>query len=85
MIPHDSIRFQLIQLPAHRCEALLQALLEEDQVTLGIPVRVEVFSRCPPRDWRRLCRSLEALLLLIPSDSTWERMEEWLGKAMRKG
>ncbi len=63
----------------------LQALLEEDQVVLAVPVRIEMLSGCPSRDWGRLRRSLEALPLLVPSDSTWERMEEWIGIAVRKG
>jgi predicted nucleic acid-binding protein len=65
--------------------AHLQALLEEDQVALVVPVRIEILSGCPPRDWGQLRRLLEALPLLFPSDSTWERMEEWIENAARKG
>jgi predicted nucleic acid-binding protein len=63
----------------------LQALLDEDQVVMAAPVKIEILSGSPRREWLRLRRSLEALPLLIPSDSTWERMEGWIEKAVRRG
>lgn len=65
--------------------AHLQALLEADQVALAIPVKIEILCGSPPGEWIRLRRSLEALPLLIPSNSTWERMEGWVEKAVGKG
>ncbi len=63
----------------------LLALLDEDQAALAAPVKIEILSGSPPSEWLRLRRALEALPLLIPSDSTWERMEGWVEKAMRRG
>jgi hypothetical protein len=68
------------QLIAH-----LQAILEEDQVALAIPVKIEILSGSPAKELLRLRRVLEALPLLIPSKPTWERMEGWIEKAVSKG
>lgn len=68
------------QLTAH-----LQTLLDEDKVALAIPVKIEILSGSPAGEWARLRRTLSALPLLVPVNSTWERMEGWVGKAVRKG
>lgn len=65
--------------------AHLQALLEEDRVSLAVPVKIEILCGSAARDRARLRRVLEALPLLIPSSSTWERMEGWIEKAVSKG
>jgi predicted nucleic acid-binding protein len=65
--------------------AHLQAFLEEDQVALAIPVKIEILCGSPPREWTRLRRSLEALPLLMPSNSTWERIERWVEQAVVEG
>jgi predicted nucleic acid-binding protein len=63
----------------------MQVLLEEDQVALAVPIKIEILSGSPAREWTRLRRVLEALPLIIPSNSTWERMEGWIEKAVAKG
>jgi len=65
--------------------AHLQALLEEDQVMLALPVKMEILCGSSQGDWPRLRRVLGALPLLIPSDSTWKRIEGWIEKTVSKG
>lgn len=65
--------------------AHLQLLLEEDQVALAVPVKIEILCGSSARESARLRRVLEALPLIIPSNSTWERMEGWIEKAVSKG
>jgi predicted nucleic acid-binding protein len=56
----------------------LSELLEADQVAMAIPVRVEILSGAARAQQARLSRTLSALPLLYPSESTWHRIEEWL-------
>jgi len=63
----------------------LQALLEDDRVALAAPVKIEILSGSSARDRVALQRVLQALPLLIPAQSTWERMEGWTEKAVAKG
>jgi predicted nucleic acid-binding protein len=65
--------------------AHLRLLLEEDQVALAVPVKIEILGGSPTKDLTRLRRVLEALPLLVPSASTWERIEGWVTKAVAKG
>jgi len=63
----------------------LQKLLDEDQVALAVPVKMEILCGSPAREWARLRRVLGALPLFFPSDSTWTRMEDWIRKAISAG
>jgi predicted nucleic acid-binding protein len=65
--------------------AHLQVLLEEDQVVLPVPVKIEILCGSPARELARLRRLLEALPLIVPSHSTWERMEDWIEIAISEG
>jgi len=65
--------------------AHLQQLLDEDRVALAVPVKIEILSGSSVKHWARLCRVLEALPLLLPSNSTWECMAGWTEKAIAKG
>jgi predicted nucleic acid-binding protein len=63
----------------------LQDLLENDAVALAAPVKIEILSGTPVKQRIKLQRVLQALPLLLPVPSTWERMEGWTGKAAGRG
>jgi predicted nucleic acid-binding protein len=63
----------------------LDALLDADQVALVAPVRVEILSGASVSNRARLRRTLSALPILFPDESTWELMESWLDSATRAG
>jgi hypothetical protein len=63
----------------------VQGLLEEDQVALAVPVRIELLGGCSLKVLPRLRRVLDALPVLFPTDTTWELMERWVEKATAKG
>lgn len=65
--------------------AHLRLLLEEDQVALAVPVKIEILDGSSAKELVPLRRVLEALPFLVPSASTWERVEEWVEKAVYKG
>jgi predicted nucleic acid-binding protein len=63
----------------------LQNLLEEDQIALAVPVKIEILGGSSARDFPRLQKVMSALPLICPSDSTWDRIEGWVEKAVSKG
>lgn len=65
--------------------AHLKGLLEEDQVALAIPVKLEMLCGSRREEWMRLRRVLSALPLLFPTGTTWERIEGWIETAVSNG
>lgn len=63
----------------------LAALLERDCVALAAPVRIEILSGAGRRDRPRLKRTLSALPLHFPSESTWSLVEGWVDRARDAG
>lgn len=63
-------------------EALaLRALLDDGEVALPVPVRLEILSGAPRQDRVRLRRALSALPVLHPDAQTWGRIDGWLDRA----
>ncbi|HMC95003.1 MAG TPA: PIN domain-containing protein [Polyangia bacterium] len=60
-------------------------VLERDQVALPVPVRIEILSGARKTERPRLARLLSALPLLLPSDATWRRIEEWVATGAGAG
>lgn len=60
-------------------------LLDNDEVALAAPVRFELLWGASRRDLPRLRRSLSALPIFYPQDSTWGFIENWLDPAVRAG
>ncbi len=65
--------------------ARLKELLDEDQVSLALPVRFEILSGTPRQELQRMGRLLNALPLLYPTEETWIRMEEWISLGLNRG
>ncbi len=71
---------------AHSPEAeVLRALLDQDEVALAAPVRVELLSGASNADRPRLRRALSALPILYPSPETWKLIDAWIDRAARGG
>lgn len=63
----------------------VQALLDQDEVVLVAPVRIEILSGARRGDLARLKRVLSALPLWLPTADTWMTMAAWTEKAAARG
>jgi len=63
----------------------LRHLLDDDEVLLPFPVRVELLAGTSARDQVRMKSNLAALPLLVPSGGTWFRLEAWVCAAAAAG
>jgi predicted nucleic acid-binding protein len=61
--------------------AVLDSLLDADEVGLAYPVRVELLSGASKRDRPALKRALTALPILFPSEDTWRIVDDWIAQA----
>jgi predicted nucleic acid-binding protein len=59
----------------------LRTLLDDDQVALPVPVRIEILSGASRADRARLRRVLSALPSYVPSGAIWERLDAWVEAA----
>ena len=59
----------------------LRVLLDEDQVALPVPVKLEILSGASRRDRRRLRQMLSSLPLLVPDEQAWQQIDEWVDRA----
>jgi predicted nucleic acid-binding protein len=59
----------------------LRGLLDADEVALALPVRLELLAGVSKAQRRALRRALSALPVLVPSEATWEPLEEWVATA----
>ena len=64
---------------------VLRALLDDDEVLLPVPVKVELLSGTSNRQRAALRAGLSALPLAYPTDDTWRRMDDWTDRAVRTG
>jgi predicted nucleic acid-binding protein len=63
----------------------LNELLDNDDVAIAIPIRIEILSGARRSEQPRLKRILSALPTFYPNDATWHRIEGWLGTIKNAG
>ncbi|MGH7557611.1 MAG: PIN domain-containing protein [Gemmatimonadota bacterium] len=63
----------------------LEALLDADLVVLAAPVHLEVLGGASKKDLARLRRGLSALPVYFPTETTWERIDGWITRAVQSG
>lgn len=59
----------------------LTRLLDDDEIVLPVPVRVEILAGASRRDRPILRRTLSALPVLYPDADTWQRIDRWIEAA----
>jgi predicted nucleic acid-binding protein len=70
-----------------RCQEAraLTGLLDADEVTLPVAVRIEILAGASKRDLPVLRRTLAALPMVYPGEETWTLIDEWLDSAVPEG
>jgi len=63
----------------------LRLLLDEDEVALGAPIKVELLSGASLKDLKRLRLMLSAIPCWYPTSLTWEIIDGWIEPAIKKG
>lgn len=63
----------------------LKNLLDRNEVSLAIPVRIEILAGTSKEKKPTLGRVLSALPLFYPSLETWRKMEDWIEAGLAKG
>ena len=64
---------------------VLRSLLDEDEVLLPVPVKIELLSGTSNRHRAALRSALSALPIAYPTDETWRLMESWTDRAVKNG
>ena len=60
-------------------------LIDEENLVLPVPVKIELLSGASANDRRKLNVLLSSLPQLFPTSGTWSRMEQWVDVAGKKG
>ncbi|HVT17612.1 MAG TPA: PIN domain-containing protein [Thermoanaerobaculia bacterium] len=63
----------------------LRHLLDQDEVGLPIPVRIEILAGASSEDRTRLRKALSALPVYYPGAATWRLVDSWLAPAASAG
>jgi predicted nucleic acid-binding protein len=85
IVVDTSIWVEVMRKPASKRAPTLAALLDADEVTLALPVRIELLSGVARKDRKAFRRGLSALPVLRPSDETWRLIEGWVEPAADAG
>lgn len=62
---------------------VLRQLLDDDEVALAVPVRIELLIGVSRRDRVALRRALSALPVIHPTEQDWDRIDHWVDIASR--
>jgi predicted nucleic acid-binding protein len=85
IIPDTSVWVQALRKGESREAVVLRSLLDADEVTLALPVRVELLAGVASTQRAALTRALSALPVIRPTDATWAQVEAWGVLAARAG
>jgi predicted nucleic acid-binding protein len=71
--------------PAGGTSRTLHRLLDADAVALALPVRLELWAGTAKADRGAFQRAFSALPLLVPTEDTWQPLDEWIARAADAG
>ena len=71
--------------PEGSVSTTLQELIEADEASLALPVRIELMAGTARHEQREFRRALAALPLAYPTDDTWQLLESWIVPSAKAG
>jgi predicted nucleic acid-binding protein len=85
IVVDTSVWIAALRQPGVEDGEVLRALIDADLVALAVPVRTELLIGTGGRTRDRLARTLAALPLLYPTEATWHAIDDWSGRAGKRG
>ena len=71
--------------PGGETARTLLSLLDADEVALALPVRLELLGGISKSDRSRFRRAFSALPVLMPTEETWQPIDDWIARAADAG
>ena len=85
ILPDSSIWIAASRNPASDVATTLRALLESDDVSLALPVRIEFIAAAAKKDRPQLRRLLLTVPMAFPTEETWAVVESWMARGREAG
>jgi predicted nucleic acid-binding protein len=85
IVVDTSVWVDVMRRPSSERARVCRALLDADEITLALPVRLELMSGVARRHRPAFRRALSALPVLRPTDDTWQLIETWVDRAADAG
>ncbi len=85
IVVDTSVWIAALRQPGSEDADVLRQLIDADVVALPVPVRTELLMGTGAQARDRLARTLLALPVLYPTDSTWHTMDAWTKRAGAAG
>jgi len=85
IVVDSSVWIAALRKPVSEEGDVLRQLLDDELVTLPVPVRTELLLGTGGRTRERLARTLAALPLIYPTDDTWRTIDAWTLRAGEAG
>jgi predicted nucleic acid-binding protein len=63
----------------------LRQLIDADEVTLPLPVRLELLAGTAPHQRKEFRRSFSSIPVMHPTEETWQQISDWIALATDKG
>lgn len=68
-----------------RTVQIVKDLLDQDQIAITIPIRIEILSGALKKQYPLLRRVLSALPVFYPTQETWSQIEKWIEWGLAMG
>lgn len=85
IVADTSVWVAALRRPRGAEAATLHSLLDADEVSLALPIRIELVAGTAAKDRRALRRGLSSLPVIRPTDETWKVIERWVPMAADAG
>ncbi len=85
IVVDTSVWVAAVRDPAAAEAVVLRKLIDADEVSLALPVRLELMAGVARKDRTAFRRALSALPVIVPSEDTWRTVESWIEPAADAG